>query len=157
MKTRGKEIISANNIPLAQNEHFGGANNNDNNNENQNLDGNNHNQVSEDCGGSTESYDDYNNSDDESEDKHEDNYYLEDEEYDDANIGEPEDDDQDTNDIDQPEELTGQARRRNRRSIHRSIPGANSVEELNRPHWRTVNAHICPILGAMVAAEQAEV
>jgi len=68
MKTRDKEIISANNIPLAQNEHFGGVNNNDNDdndndnkdndNENQNHDGNNHNQVSEDNGGSTASYDD---------------------------------------------------------------------------------------------------
>ena len=37
-------------------------------------DGNNHNQVSEDDGGRTESYDDYNNSDNKSEDNHEDNH-----------------------------------------------------------------------------------
>ena len=152
----------ANNISLAQNEHFGGANNNDgndddnndNDNKNQNHDKNNHNQVSEDDGGSTESYDDYNNSDDESEDNHEDNHYPEDEEDDDDNIAEPEDDDQDTNDIDQLEDVTGQVRKRNRRSMRCSLPSANSRDDLNGSHWRVLNSHICPILGVIVVAEQ---
>ena len=103
--------------------------------------------------GSAESYDDFKYGN-EFKNNHEDNYYPED---DDDNIAEPEDNDQHTNDINQPEELTGWEIRRNRCSIHQSILGANGKEELDGPHWRIMNTHICPILGAMVVAEQAGV
>ena len=116
--TNTKNIPLANNIPLAQNEHFGGANDKENNNENPNHDRNNHNPVSKDGGGDSESYDDYNNSGDKSENNHETNNYPEDEVDNDDNIAESEDDDQDTNDVDQPKEVTGQVKRRNRHSIH---------------------------------------
>ena len=66
----------------------------------------------------------------------------------------PEDDDQDTNNIDQPEELTDQDRRRGRRSSHRSLPGGNG--RLG-PYWNEMNSHIRPILGAILVAEQAGV
>ena len=124
--------------------------NNGNNNENQNHDRNNHNQVSEDDEGSTEAYDDFNYGN-KSKDNHENNHYSEDEEDNDENIAEPENDDQDTNDDNQPEELTGRERRRSRRSMHHSLPGGNG--ELGR-YW-TANAYICPIVGAMVVAKQA--
>ena len=146
----------ANNVPLAQNDHFGGANNgnnddgiNGNNNKNQNNNKDNPNQVSDNDDGSMESYDDFNYSN-VPEDNNENNHYSEDEEDDDNNIDEPEDDDQDTNDIDQPEKLTGPDRKRNRRSSHHSLPGGNG--EL-RFYCREVNSHICPILGAMVVAK----
>ena len=148
-------ISLANNVPLAQNDHFVGANNG-NNNENQNNNEDDPNQVSDNDEGSKESYDgfDYGNV---PKNDNENNYYLKDEEDDDNNIAEPEDDDQDTNDINQPEEDTGRARRRNRRSVHQSLPGINGREELNGSHLSVVNSPICLILGAMVVADQAGV
>ena len=96
-----------------------------------------------------ETYDDYNYNN-APEDSNKNNHYSEDEEDDDNNLDEPKVDDQDRNDIDQPEGLTGQKRRRNRRSSHHALPGQN--DRLG-PFWDSVDAHICPILGAMVVAE----
>ena len=161
-----KNIPLANHIQLAQNEHFGGANNNDdddddnnnnNDNENQYHGRNNHNQVSEDNTVGNESYNDYDNYDGDSEDNHEDDRYPEDEEHEDDNVDEPRDNGQDANDIDQLEDDTGPVRRRNRRCIHQSLPSTNGRDELEGPHWRVLNSHICPILGAIIVAEQAGV
>ena len=110
------------------------------------------NQISENDDGSVETYDDHDYFD-EPEDNHENNHNSEDEEDDDNNLNEPENDDQDTNDDNQPEELTGRERRRNRQSMHHSLPGGNG--KLGR-YW-TVNAHICPTVGAMVVVKQAGV
>ena len=65
-----------------------------------------------------------------------------------------EDNDQDTNDIDQPGEITCPDRRRNRPSSHHFLPGGNGRLGF---YWREVNSHICPILGAMVVAKKARV
>ena len=154
------DIPLGNNVPLAQNDHFGGANNgcdndddnNSNNNENQNHDENNHIQVSDDDEGSTKSYDfNYGNK---PKDNHKNNHYSEDEEDDDDITADPEDVDQDENGIDQSEELRGRKRRRNRRSTHQPLPGA--IGKLG-PYWDQISFHICPILGAMMVTEQAGV
>ena len=41
--------------------------------------------------------------------------------------------------------------------MHQSLPSANGRDELDGPRWKLLNSHICPILGAMVVAEQAGV
>ena len=38
--------------------------------------------------------------------------------------------------------------------MHQSLPSANGRDELARPHWRVLNSHICPILGAIEVAKQ---
>ena len=85
------------------------------NNKNQNIHGNNPNLVSDVDEGSVESYDDFNYGND-PRNNNENNQYLEDEEDDCDDSAINENDDQDTTDICQPEELTGQDRRRNRHS-----------------------------------------
>ena len=102
------------------------------------------------------SYDDFNYNN-VPEDNSENNHYSEGEEGINDVSAVLEDDSQDTNDIDQHEELTGRDRNRSRRSMHQSLPSANSRNELDGPHWNQLNSHICPILGAMVVTEQAEV
>ena len=155
-----KNIPLANNVPPGQDEHFGGPNNgNDddgiivNNGKSQNINENKPNLVSENDDGSMEIYDDH-DYDNAPEDNNKNNHYSEDEEDDDNNLDEPEDDDQDTNDIDQSDGLTGRERQRNKHSSHHSLPGGNG--KLG-PCWRTAIAHLCPILGATVTAEQAGV
>ena len=45
-----------------------------------------------------------------------------------------------------------------RRSIHRSIPGANNRDALDGNYWNKIASHICPVVvGVMVVAEQAGV
>ena len=92
-----------------------------------------------------------------SKDNHEDNHYQEDEEHEDDNVDEPGNDGQNENDINQLEDDTGPVRRRNRRSMHQSLPRGNNRDKLDGPYWDQVNSHICPILGVMVVAEQAGV
>ena len=112
-------IPLANNVSLAQNDHFRGANNEDNddgdtngnNNENQNNHRNDPNQVSDVDEGSVESYDDFNYGN-KPENNNANNHYSDDEEDDGDNSAIPENVDQDTNDIDQLEDLTGQVRRK---------------------------------------------
>ena len=41
--------------------------------------------------------------------------------------------------------------------MYQSLPSANGRNELDGSHWNQLNSHICPILGAMVIAEQAGV
>ena len=156
-------IPLTNNVLLAQNDHFGGANNGDddddingNNNENQNNNEDDHNQVPDNDEGSMESYDDfkYNNV---PEDNSENNHYSEGEEDIDDDSAVLEDNHQDTNDIDQHEEFTGQDRRRSRHSMYQSLLSPNGRNELNGSHWNQLNYHICSILGAMLVAEQAGV
>ena len=171
-------IPLANNIPLGQNKHFGGAynidndndENNDKENENQNHGRNNGNQISDDDTTGNASYDDDDDDDDRYDGIPEGNHQHdhdppeggdhnpedeEHEEHEDDNVDEPGDDGQDANDIDQLEDETGSVRRRNRRSMHQSLPSGNNGDELNGPYWDQVNSHIYPILGAMVVAKQA--
>ena len=74
-------------------------------------------------------------------------------EHGDDNVDEPEGNGQDANDIDQVEDDTGLARRRNRRSMHQALPSANNGDGLDGPYWDQVNSYICPILGAIVVAK----
>ena len=165
-------ILLVNNIPLGQNEYFGGADNIDNDNDenndidnkNQNHDGNNNNQISDGDVISNASYDDdgydgipKGNHQHDHDPPEGGDHNPEYEEHEDDNVDEPGGNGRDANDIKQGEEDTGAARRRSRRSMHRSLPGANNEDALNRDYWNRMASHICPVIGAMVVAEQAGV
>ena len=118
-------------------------NKNDNKNENQNHGGNNHNQISDDDTVGNTSYDDYDVYNGDPKDNHQDDHdppeggdhNPEYEEHEDDNVDEPGGNGRDANDIEQGEEDTGASRRRNRRSMHRSLSGTNNKDALNGAYW----------------------
>ena len=169
-----KNTPLSNNIPLGQNEHFGGVDNidNDNNenndidNKNQNHGENNHNQISDDDSAGNASYDNDDFYDGIPKDNHQHahdppeggDHNPEYKEHENNNVDEPGNDGQDANDIKQVEEDDDVGRRRrSRQSITHSLPGANKKDTLDGDYCNRLASHICPLVGVMAMAKQAEV
>ena len=177
---QGNHFGGAINNPQAHNEHFGGVNeldqnnainnnndddNNDDNNDegqNQGENNNNHVEVSE----NKASCNDPNINDDDLDDNQQHNYDSTGDWNNEPNVDKSKDDnDRDPNDIYQGVENVTMRRRNhnmntqgnNRGNIAPGLPSANNGTWINRQHWIQMGSHICPMISAMVVAEQARI